>query len=105
MSQYMPAATTTFAVVYFDGITNPSFDVPFNEPFETFLSRLGQVQRTAMRYSLVNRQGQKESMRRLLSGNLFYQAMISELVKRPGAWDHAVVWQERISEYPELSMT
>lgn len=105
MSHYKPVSTTTFAIVHFDGITNPRFDVPFNEPFANFLSRLGQVERTAMRYSLVDCQGRKESMRRLLSGNLFYQAMISELVKRPGTWDHAVVWQERLSEYPELSIT
>lgn len=104
-SQYTPASVTTFSIVYFDEITNPSFDIPFNEPFDTFLSRLGQVQRTAMRYSLVDCQGRQEDMRRLLSGNLFYQAMISELVKRPGTWDHAVVWQERLDEYPELAMS
>ena len=69
------------------------FDMPFDEKFDTFLSRLGSVERTEMRYSLVDREGQKESTERLLTGNLFYHAMISELVKRPSTWDHAVVWQ------------
>ena len=46
-----------------------------------------------MRYSLVDRQGQREDMERLLTGNLFYQAMISELVKRPAMWSCALVWQ------------
>ena len=46
-----------------------------------------------MRYSLVDRQGQREDMERLLTGNLFYQAMISELVKRPAMWNCALVWQ------------
>lgn len=102
-SQQPPAPKTTFQVIYDDGYAYFRFDVPFDEKFEIFLTRFGPVERTAMRYSLMDRQGQRDGMERLLTGNLFYQAMISELVKRPAMWNCAVVWQVSLgSEFQDV---
>lgn len=72
-----------------------SFLIPFDESYDAFLARLGHVERTAMRYALVNHRGVRESAERLLSGGLLYQMMVSELVKRKEMWGHAVVWECR----------
>lgn len=46
-------------------------------------------------FALVDHEGTREDRWRVLTSNLFYQAMISELMTHQSVWRHALVWHVR----------
>ena len=97
-----------YTVVFEARDVNQRMQFASNTPFQAFLQRLEMVSASVAStisgrstgftladgpwwYSLVNRQHVKETVRKPLTSMLFYQAMVSELLRVPTPWILAVV--------------
>ncbi|MCJ1231459.1 hypothetical protein MMC12_008136 [Toensbergia leucococca] len=100
-----------YTVVFEARDVNQRMQFASNTPFQAFLQRLEMVSASVAStisgrstgftladgpwwYSLVNRQHVKETVRKPLTSMLFYQAMVSELLRVPTPWILAVVSHE-----------
>lgn len=110
--QHLDPTTRSFRVVYESKGYHETqrFEVPSTESYEAFLDRMAHVSTPVAgsfiagrvsgftkddgpwRYALASRNLGTEQAGAELSGNIMYQAMISELLKANSPWKWAILW-------------